>query len=123
MKIVKMLAGLVVAALITSATAASGVAADPAASANDPLSVVLVAQSPIQPNTYCTVTAYASGGTGNYTYYWNASPYRITAVNGNEVTVRSSTNFSVTVTVFDGTSTVAETENITVSSNAASCPY
>jgi hypothetical protein len=121
MKIVKMLAGLAVAALITAATATSGAAADPGA-APDPLSVTLVTQSPILPNTNCTFAAYAYGGTGNYTYTFSASPNRIISSSGNEVTVRSSTSFTLYVSVYDGSTTANDQASITVSSFAASCP-
>ncbi len=123
MKIVKMLAGLAVAALITAATATSGAAADPAAATSDPLSVVLVTQSPIQPSTHCTFTAYASGGTGNYTYYWTTTPNRLISFYLNEITVASSTSFTVSVTVNDGSTTASDNASITISSNAAACPY
>ena len=121
MKILKMLAGLAVAAVITAATATSGAAAGTAT--GDPLSVVLVAQSPIQPNTHCTFTAYASGGTGSYTYYWTTTPNRLVSFYLNEITVRSTTSFTVSVTVNDGSTTATDNASITISSNAAACPY
>jgi hypothetical protein len=122
MKILKMLSGLAVAALITVATATSGAAAGTAPT-GDPLSVLLVAQSPIQPSTHCTFTAYASGGTGNYTYYWTTTPNRLISFYLNEITVSSSTSFTVSVTVNDGSTTASDNASITISSNAAACPY
>lgn len=122
MKILKMLSGLAVAALITVATATSGAAAGTAPT-RDPLSVLLVAQSPIRPSTHCTFTAYASGGTGNYTYYWTTTPNRLISFYLNEITVSSSTSFTVSVTVNDGSTTASDNASITISSNAAACPY
>lgn len=117
MKIVRMLAGL---ALVGVATV-TGVAAS-APSAGDPLSVSLVVQDPIRPSTNCVFSANAYGGTGSYTYYWSTSPARIQSAYLNEVTVRSTTNFTVTVRVSDGVSQVIESADITVNPNAPACP-
>lgn len=119
MKIAKMLTGL---ALVAMATVTGVAASAPAPADADPLSVTLVVQDIIPPSTNCTFSANAYGGTGNYTYYWSTNPARIQSAIGNEVTVRSTTNFTVTVRVDDGVSEVAETADITVRPNAPACP-
>ena len=125
MKITKMLAGIAMA-LVVAAGCDSAPTTSPAEARtnllSDPLTVELVGQSPILPNKNCPFTGYASGGTGNYTYYWSATyPGTGTAV-GNEWVGRGSGNFVLTVTVTDGVDADSDAMTVTVASNSPSCP-
>lgn len=125
MKIAKMLAGIVMALVVTAGCDSAPTTSPAAARTNllsDPLTVELVGQTPIRPSTNCTYTAYASGGTGNYTYYWSATSPASGTATGNEWVGRSSGNFVLTVTVTDGVDADSDAMTVSVVSNGPACP-
>lgn len=126
MKIARYLACLTLAAVAASAcestTAASGAAPAGPRRDLDPLSVEILGQSPIRPNTNCEFWASATGGSGTYLYTWTKTSPAIGTPSGAYWTGRSSASFSLRVSVSDGVTTAADTFAVTVSQSAPSCP-
>lgn len=86
------------------------------------LAVTVSGQSPIKANNYCVYAPVASGGSGNYTYSWGATSPATGTQSGNEWIGKSSSDFTLTVTVSDGYTTAQGSKNVTISSGATTCP-
>ena len=92
----------------------------------DPLSVTISGPRYVQPNTYCTWTAYPSGGTAPYTYDWiGGTAYDLTnqqsyIAMGN--TTNHTLTLSISVTVTDANNeTVTYSTPVTSMTSAPSC--
>lgn len=86
------------------------------------LAVSINGQSPIKANNYCVYAASASGGSGNYTYSWSATSPATGTQSGGEWIGKSSGDFTLSVTVSDGYTSVTGNKNVTISSGASTCP-
>jgi hypothetical protein len=86
------------------------------------LAVAVNGQSPIKANNYCVYAASASGGSGSYTYSWSAPSPAVGTASGGEWIGKSPADFTLSVTVSDGFTSVTNSRNVTISSGAGTCP-
>lgn len=86
------------------------------------LSVSIQGESSVRPNVDCAFWANAAGGTGSYSYSWSATSPATGSANGGEWVGRSSSSYTLSVTVSDGVSSVSANKSVTVSSGAFVCP-
>ncbi|HSU14458.1 Ig-like domain-containing protein [Longimicrobium sp.] len=89
-----------------------------------PLSVSIGGRSTVRTNAECYFWATPSGGTAPYTYTWSQTWGTGYSDGFDGYYARSSTSYTLYVTVHDANNvTATAAKNVTVSSSAALCPF